>query len=82
MSSSSRYHLNRAPAFHDSAGIKRVWPSVLVKGADIKREEVGGGDMVEAARGSAVLVDPVPGQSSAAIIKRAVSKEPSKRGGD
>jgi len=35
-----------------------------------------------AARGSVVLVDLVPVQSSAAIIKRAVSKEPSKREGD
>jgi D-beta-D-heptose 7-phosphate kinase / D-beta-D-heptose 1-phosphate adenosyltransferase len=30
--------------------IKRVRPSVLVKGADYKREEVVGGDVVEAAR--------------------------------
>ena len=75
MSSSSGYHLNRAPAFHDSAGIKRVRPSVLVKGADYKREEVVGGAVVKASGGTVVLVDLVPGHSSTAITKRVLSKE-------
>ena len=55
--------------------ITRVRPSVLVKGADYKREKVVGCDLVEAAGGTMVLVGRVPGNSSTAIIKRAVSKE-------
>jgi D-beta-D-heptose 7-phosphate kinase/D-beta-D-heptose 1-phosphate adenosyltransferase len=50
--------------------IKRVQPSVLVKGADYKREEVVGGDVVEAAGGTVVLVDLVPGHSTTGIVRR------------
>jgi D-beta-D-heptose 7-phosphate kinase/D-beta-D-heptose 1-phosphate adenosyltransferase len=50
--------------------IKRVRPSVLVKGADYKREDVVGHDVVEAAGGAVVLVDLVPGQSTTKIVQR------------
>ena len=50
--------------------IKRVRPSVLVKGADYKREEVVGGDVVEASGGTVVLVDVVPGHSTTGMVRR------------
>ena len=40
--------------------IKRVRPAVLVKGADYRREEVVGREVVEAAGGDVILVDLVP----------------------
>ncbi|MGA7430188.1 MAG: D-glycero-beta-D-manno-heptose-7-phosphate kinase [Xanthobacteraceae bacterium] len=51
--------------------IERVRPSVLVKGADYKREEVVGREFVEQAGGDIVLVGLVPGHSTTAIVKRA-----------
>jgi D-beta-D-heptose 7-phosphate kinase/D-beta-D-heptose 1-phosphate adenosyltransferase len=51
--------------------IKRVRPAVLVKGADYKREDVVGRDVVEAAGGDVILVDLVPGHSTTAIVARA-----------
>jgi D-beta-D-heptose 7-phosphate kinase / D-beta-D-heptose 1-phosphate adenosyltransferase len=50
--------------------IKRVRPAVLVKGADYKRDEVVGGDVVEAAGGTVVLVDLVPGHSTTSMVRR------------
>jgi D-beta-D-heptose 7-phosphate kinase/D-beta-D-heptose 1-phosphate adenosyltransferase len=50
--------------------IKRVRPSVLVKGADYTREQVVGGDVVEAAGGTVVLVDVVPGHSTTGMVRR------------
>ncbi len=50
--------------------IKRVRPAVLVKGADYKREDVVGHDVVEAAGGIVVLVDLVEGQSTTNIVRR------------
>jgi len=50
--------------------IKRVRPAVLVKGADYTREEVVGGDVVEAAGGTVVLVELVPGHSTTGIVRR------------
>jgi len=50
--------------------IKRVRPSVLVKGADYTREEVVGGDVVEAAGGTVMLVDLVPGHSTTGLVRR------------
>jgi D-beta-D-heptose 7-phosphate kinase/D-beta-D-heptose 1-phosphate adenosyltransferase len=50
--------------------IKRVRPGVLVKGADYKREDVVGHDVVEAAGGVVVLVDLVEGQSTTNIVRR------------
>jgi D-beta-D-heptose 7-phosphate kinase/D-beta-D-heptose 1-phosphate adenosyltransferase len=51
--------------------IKRVRPAVLVKGADYRREDVVGRDVVEQAGGDVVLVDLVPGHSTTAIVERA-----------
>ncbi len=50
--------------------IKLVRPNVLVKGADYKREEVVGHDVVEAAGGQVILVDLVPGHSTTNIVRR------------
>jgi D-beta-D-heptose 7-phosphate kinase/D-beta-D-heptose 1-phosphate adenosyltransferase len=50
--------------------IKRVRPAVLVKGADYTRDEVVGGDVVEAAGGTVVLVDLVPGHSTTGLVRR------------
>ena len=51
--------------------IKRVRPAVLVKGADYRREDVVGHDVVEKAGGIVMLVDLVPGHSTTAMVKRA-----------
>jgi D-beta-D-heptose 7-phosphate kinase/D-beta-D-heptose 1-phosphate adenosyltransferase len=57
--------------------IKRVRPAVLVKGADYRREDVVGRDVVEQAGGDVILVDLVPGHSTTAIVERArPAKEP------
>jgi D-beta-D-heptose 7-phosphate kinase/D-beta-D-heptose 1-phosphate adenosyltransferase len=57
--------------------IKRVRPAVLVKGADYRREEVVGREVVETAGGDVILVDLVPGHSTTAIVARArPAKEP------
>jgi D-beta-D-heptose 7-phosphate kinase / D-beta-D-heptose 1-phosphate adenosyltransferase len=50
--------------------LKRVRPAVLVKGADYKRDEVVGGDVVEAAGGTVVLIDLVPGHSTTSMVRR------------
>jgi D-beta-D-heptose 7-phosphate kinase/D-beta-D-heptose 1-phosphate adenosyltransferase len=48
-----------------------------VKGADYKREDVVGREVVEAAGGDVILVDLVPGHSTTAIVERAQpAKEP------
>jgi D-beta-D-heptose 7-phosphate kinase/D-beta-D-heptose 1-phosphate adenosyltransferase len=51
--------------------IKRVRPAVLIKGADYKREDVVGHNVVEQAGGSVMLVDLVPGHSTTAMVERA-----------
>src|ERR1700722_17147207 len=51
--------------------IKRVRPGVLVKGADYKREDVVGHEVVEEAGGNVILVGLVPGHSTTAIVERA-----------
>jgi D-beta-D-heptose 7-phosphate kinase/D-beta-D-heptose 1-phosphate adenosyltransferase len=53
--------------------IERVRPAVLVKGADYKRDEVVGGDVVEAMGGTVVLVDLVPGHSTTSMVRSAQS---------
>jgi D-beta-D-heptose 7-phosphate kinase / D-beta-D-heptose 1-phosphate adenosyltransferase len=58
--------------------IKRVRPAVLVKGADYRREEVVGREIVEAAGGDVILVDLVPGHSTTAIVERARPPRPAK----
>ena len=52
----------------------RVRPAVLIKGADYRREDVVGRELVEADGGDVVLVDLVPGHSTTAMVARA--KEP------
>jgi D-beta-D-heptose 7-phosphate kinase/D-beta-D-heptose 1-phosphate adenosyltransferase len=51
--------------------IERVRPAVLVKGADYKRDEVVGREVVEKSGGDVILVDLVPGHSTTAIVERA-----------
>jgi D-beta-D-heptose 7-phosphate kinase/D-beta-D-heptose 1-phosphate adenosyltransferase len=48
--------------------IKRVRPNVLVKGADYRRDQVVGRQIVEKAGGEVLLVDLVPGYSTSRII--------------
>jgi D-beta-D-heptose 7-phosphate kinase / D-beta-D-heptose 1-phosphate adenosyltransferase len=50
--------------------IRRVKPTVLVKGGDYRREEVVGYDVVEATGGEVLLIDIVPGHSTTDIVKR------------
>jgi D-beta-D-heptose 7-phosphate kinase/D-beta-D-heptose 1-phosphate adenosyltransferase len=50
--------------------IKCVQPAVLVKGADYRREEVVGREVVEATGGDVVLVDLVPDHSTTRMIGR------------
>jgi D-beta-D-heptose 7-phosphate kinase/D-beta-D-heptose 1-phosphate adenosyltransferase len=50
--------------------IERVEPRVLVKGGDYRREDVVGGDLVEAAGGEVILIKTVPGHSTSALIRR------------
>ena len=53
----------------------RVRPAVLIKGADYRREDVVGRELVEADGGDVVLVDLVPGHSTTAMVARARPKE-------
>jgi len=48
-----------------------VRPAVLIKGADYKREQVVGREVVEQAGGDVILIDLVPGHSTTAIVERA-----------
>jgi D-beta-D-heptose 7-phosphate kinase/D-beta-D-heptose 1-phosphate adenosyltransferase len=50
--------------------IEAVKPMVLVKGADYKREDVVGHDIVEALGGKVELIELVPGQSTTAMVER------------
>ncbi|MBX9775444.1 MAG: D-glycero-beta-D-manno-heptose-7-phosphate kinase [Xanthobacteraceae bacterium] len=54
--------------------IRRVKPTVLVKGADYRIDEVVGRAIVEAHGGKVVLVDLVPGYSTTAIVQRSAAK--------
>jgi D-beta-D-heptose 7-phosphate kinase / D-beta-D-heptose 1-phosphate adenosyltransferase len=56
--------------------IKKVRPTVLVKGGDYRREEVVGHDIVETLGGEVLLVDLVPGYSTTRLVDR--SRTPSK----
>jgi D-beta-D-heptose 7-phosphate kinase/D-beta-D-heptose 1-phosphate adenosyltransferase len=48
--------------------LRHVRPKVLLKGADYRRDEVVGREMVEAAGGEVILVDLVPGVSTTSIV--------------
>ena len=50
--------------------IRRVRPTVLVKGADYRREQVVGREVVEADGSEVILVDLVPGYSTSEIVAR------------
>jgi D-beta-D-heptose 7-phosphate kinase/D-beta-D-heptose 1-phosphate adenosyltransferase len=50
--------------------IKRVKPTVLVKGGDYTREQVVGANLVEQLGGQVILIDLVPGQSTSAMVAR------------
>ncbi len=50
--------------------IRRVRPSVLVKGGDYRRDQVVGREVVKAQGGQVVLVDLVPGFSTTRIVER------------
>jgi len=50
--------------------IRKVHPTVMVKGGDYRREEVVGHDIVEAMGGEVVLVDLVPGYSTTRLVNR------------
>jgi len=50
--------------------IKAVQPDVLVKGADYKKEQVVGWDLVEARGGRVALAPLIDGRSTSTIIKR------------
>ncbi len=54
--------------------IRRIKPTVLVKGADYRLDQVVGRELVEAEGGKVVLVDLVPGYSTSALVKRSASK--------
>jgi len=59
--------------------IRRVRPNVLVKGGDYRRDQVVGGDLVEAQGGEVVLVDLVPGFSTTRIVERSRVRKPRRR---
>ncbi|MBN8921379.1 MAG: D-glycero-beta-D-manno-heptose 1-phosphate adenylyltransferase, partial [Rhizobiales bacterium] len=48
--------------------IRLVRPKLLVKGSDYRREQVVGGDFVEASGGEVLLVDLIPGQSTTRLV--------------
>lgn len=54
--------------------IKRIAPSVLVKGGDYTREQVVGHEIVEASGGEVLLIDLMPGHSTTGIVKRSGEK--------
>jgi D-beta-D-heptose 7-phosphate kinase/D-beta-D-heptose 1-phosphate adenosyltransferase len=51
--------------------IRKVKPSVLVKGGDYTREQVVGHEIVEASGGQVMLVDILPGHSTTSLVGRA-----------
>jgi D-beta-D-heptose 7-phosphate kinase/D-beta-D-heptose 1-phosphate adenosyltransferase len=56
--------------------IKRLRPTVLVKGGDYRKEDVVGREIVEADGGQVVLVELVPGHSTTSIVRRSASRKP------
>ncbi|HEX5845096.1 MAG TPA: D-glycero-beta-D-manno-heptose-7-phosphate kinase [Rhodoplanes sp.] len=62
--------------------IKRLRPTVLVKGSDYRLDQVVGRDVVEANGGEVMLVDVVPGHSTTSILSRSeLASERSKASG-
>jgi D-beta-D-heptose 7-phosphate kinase / D-beta-D-heptose 1-phosphate adenosyltransferase len=56
--------------------IKRVRPSVLIKGADYRLEDVVGREEVEATGGGVILVELVPGHSTTGLVQRSAQSAP------
>ncbi len=56
--------------------IRRVRPTVLVKGGDYSRDQVVGRDVVEAQGGEVIVVDLVPGFSTTRIVERSRTRKP------
>jgi D-beta-D-heptose 7-phosphate kinase / D-beta-D-heptose 1-phosphate adenosyltransferase len=56
--------------------IKRVRPSVLIKGADYRLEDVVGREAVEATGGAVILVELVPGHSTTGLVQRSAHSAP------
>jgi D-beta-D-heptose 7-phosphate kinase/D-beta-D-heptose 1-phosphate adenosyltransferase len=59
--------------------IRRLRPTVLVKGSDYRKEDVVGHDVVEADGGQVILVDLVPGHSTTGIVQRSAASPETKR---
>jgi D-beta-D-heptose 7-phosphate kinase/D-beta-D-heptose 1-phosphate adenosyltransferase len=55
--------------------IRRVRPTVLVKGGDYRKDQVVGRDLVEAQGGEVIVVDLVPGFSTTRIVQRSRSRK-------
>jgi D-beta-D-heptose 7-phosphate kinase/D-beta-D-heptose 1-phosphate adenosyltransferase len=55
--------------------IKRVKPTVLVKGGDYRPDQVVGRELVESLGGEVVLVDLVPGFSTTRIVEKSRSRK-------
>ncbi|HLL28304.1 MAG TPA: D-glycero-beta-D-manno-heptose-7-phosphate kinase [Xanthobacteraceae bacterium] len=50
--------------------IRRVQPAVLVKGGDYNKDQVVGGEIVEAAGGEVVIVETLPERSTTRLVER------------
>ncbi len=56
--------------------VRRVRPSVLVKGGDYRRDQVVGRELVEQQGGEVIVVDLVPGFSTTRIVERSRKRRP------
>jgi len=59
--------------------IRRIKPSVLVKGGDYRREQVVGGKIVEAQGGEVLLIELVEGHSTTRIVETSRGRKPRRR---
>jgi D-beta-D-heptose 7-phosphate kinase / D-beta-D-heptose 1-phosphate adenosyltransferase len=55
--------------------VRRIRPSVLIKGGDYRRDQVVGREVVEAQGGEVVLVDLVPGYSTTRIVQQSRARK-------
>jgi D-beta-D-heptose 7-phosphate kinase/D-beta-D-heptose 1-phosphate adenosyltransferase len=55
--------------------IRRVRPTVLVKGGDYRKDQVVGRKLVEAQGGEVIVVDLVPGFSTTRIVERSRARK-------
>jgi D-beta-D-heptose 7-phosphate kinase/D-beta-D-heptose 1-phosphate adenosyltransferase len=54
--------------------IRKIRPTVLVKGGDYNKDQVVGREIVEAEGGEVVLIDLVPGHSTTDMVARSRAK--------